>query len=94
MCSSLANYNSYIRTQQANPLNVGPATDNYVTIADMTNDIYADDPALQPETDISIMLSFDFYGIDNSLFAKAGLYGFEQGNQLSKIDINEIIYII
>ena len=45
----------------------------------MTNDLYTDDPALQPEADISLMLSFDFYGIDNSLFAQAGLYGFQQG---------------
>lgn len=51
----------------------------------MTNDLYADDPALKPEADISLMLSFDFYGIDNSLFAKAGLYGFQQGELLSYI---------
>lgn len=62
-----------------NSVNVGSRTDNSITVAEMTNNLFPEDPALKPVADINLTISFDFYPIDNSLFAKAGLYGFRQG---------------
>lgn len=39
----------------------------------------AADPALKPEADVKLFVSYDFYAVDNPHIHRAGLYGINQG---------------
>ncbi len=67
--------------QQVNPVNIGSGNPNTKTVAELSSAKIWKDPALREEPDVNITLAFDFYPIDNDLFHKNGLYGFNQGTK-------------
>lgn len=72
--------------RQVNPLNRGSADPDTLTAAELqslplsrASDPRASDPALKPEADVQLFVSYDFYAVDNPHIHRAGLYGITQG---------------
>ncbi|XP_026280853.2 uncharacterized protein LOC113208177 isoform X2 [Frankliniella occidentalis] len=69
---------------QVNPLNRGSDDPNTITAAELQSlpggllPAPLDDPALKPEADVQLFVSYDFYAVDNPHIHRAGLYGIAQ----------------
>ncbi|KAK3922857.1 Laccase [Frankliniella fusca] len=69
---------------QVNPLNRGSADPDTITVAELQSLPSAllpsppEDPALRPEADVQLFVSYDFYAVDNPHIHRAGLYGIAQ----------------
>ncbi|XP_034256148.1 laccase-like isoform X2 [Thrips palmi] len=66
---------------QVNPLNRGSADPNTITAAELQalpEATQLSDPALKPEADVQLFVSYDFYAVDNPHIHRAGLYGISQ----------------
>lgn len=65
-----------------NPVNVGSGKKGSLTAAELKSQKTWIDPALKKVPDIVLTFAFDFYPIDNPLFHKQHLYGFNQGKYI------------
>lgn len=78
--------------QQVNPVNEPSSDRASLTIAELRSVIKDNNPALGSDV-IQLTFAFDFYGIDNPIYHKKGLYGFLQG-MCNKVSHSTILHVI
>ncbi|XP_065208115.1 uncharacterized protein LOC135836952 [Planococcus citri] len=78
--SSVKYEDTLLEGMHLNAVNVGAEEENFMTAAEMQAAVEpsASDQVLKPTADVSLIMSFDFYAVNNSMFHKSDMYGFNQ----------------